>query len=184
MKNFLKVFFCIILLLSLLTSCNNNTTEKDDPEKYGHTTPIINFSVTQYFPHDTTSFTEGLLVHNGQLIESTVSPEDLKQTSSLIGIVDLKTGKIDKKIELDKTKYFGEGIVILNGKMYQLTYKNKTGFIYDANSFKRIGKFSYPNAEGWSLTTNGSQLIMSDGTDSLTFLRPEDLRQSKILRVT
>ena len=129
-----------------MVSCENNT--EVHIKSIHPATPIINFSVTKYFPHDTSSFTEGLLVHDGKLFESTGSPEDLKQTKSLIGILDLATGKIDKKIELDKTKYFGEGIVILNNKIYQLTYKNKIGFIYNAKSFKPIGKFSYSNAEG------------------------------------
>ncbi len=87
-------------------------------------------------------------------------------------VVDnLSTGNFDKKVELDKTKYFGEGIVFLNNKLYQITYKSQIGFIYDAKAFKQIGTFKYSNTEGWSLTTDGISLIMSDGTDKLTFFK-------------
>lgn len=173
----------VTLALFLLCRCSNNAEIKS-AESSPSKIPIINYTVIKYFPHDTSLFTEGLVVHKGQLYESTGSPEELKQTKSLIGITDLSTGKFSKKVELDRTKYFGEGIVILNDKMYQLTYKNKVGFIYDANSFKAIGKFNYPNAEGWSLTTDGTNLIMSDGTDRLTFLHPSNLQAYKSLPVT
>ncbi len=179
----MKRLWVVTLALCLLYGCSGNPeavyTESSNPK-----VPIINYTVTKYFPHDTTSYTEGLIVHNGQLYESTGSPQEIKQTKSLIGIIDLSTGKINKKVELDRTKYFGEGIVILNDKIYQLTYKNKTGFIYDANSFRQINKFVYSNSEGWSLTTNGTDLIMSDGTDHLTFLNPENLQSYKTLMVT
>jgi glutamine cyclotransferase len=178
------VIFPVILLLSLLDSCDSDNNEKDYSESTNPKTALINFTVINYFPHDTTLFTEGLLVHNGQLLESTGSPEYLKQTKSLIGIVELNTGKIDKKVELDKSKYFGEGIVVLKNKIYQVTYKNKTGFIYDVKSFRRIGTFNYANSEGWGLTTDGTDLIMSDGTDHLTFIKPETMQPYKTLPVT
>jgi glutamine cyclotransferase len=94
-------------------------------------------------------YTEGLLVHNGQLFESTGSPDTSRK--SLIGISDLKTGKFIKKVALTDTSLFGEGIVFFKDKLYQLTYKNKTGFIYDAGTFKRTGQFTYANKEGWGL---------------------------------
>ena len=90
----------------------------------------------------------------------------------------------EKKIELDKKIYFGEGISFINNKLYQLTYKNQEGFIYDASSFRQIGKFTYSNKEGWSLTSNGKELIMSDGTDHLTFLDPSTLKPMRILKIT
>ncbi len=179
----MKKLLIFPLVLCLLLSCSNNSETKST-ESSSQKILIINYTVTKYFPHDVTSYTEGLIVHDGQLYESTGSPEELKQTKSLIGIIDLNTGKIDKKIELDRTKYFGEGIVILKDKMYQVTYTNKTGFIYDIKSFKQIGKFNYSNKEGWGLTTNGTDLIMSDGTDSLTFIPPENLHSYKTLVVT
>jgi len=168
-----------------LASCNDNesTTAKTQID-VTPTTPQINYTVTKEFPHDTSLFTEGFLFHNGALYESTGSPPELPFAKSLIVIDDLSTGNFDKKIELDKSKYFGEGIVFLNGKLFQLTYKNQIGFIYDAKTFKQIGNFKYLNTEGWSLTTDGKNLIMSDGTDKLTFLSPESLTPIKVLSVT
>ncbi len=174
-----------LALMCILYSCSNNSKEPEQNiTEPSLTTPVINYTVTKYFPHDTTLFTEGLLIHDGQLFESTGSPEELIQTKSLIGTIDLTTGRTHKKVELDKTKYFGEGIVFFKDKLYQLTYKNKIGFIYDAKSFKQLGTFHYSNEEGWSLTTDGLNLIMSDGTDKLTFLNPENLQPVKTLGVT
>lgn len=170
-------------LLLCLVSCDKVTKQAErSPEST--MAPAISYSVKNTLPHDTLSFTEGLLVYNGQLFESTGSPDELIKTRSQFGIVDPKTGKIDTKGELDRRKYFGEGIVILNGKLYQLTYKNKTGFIYDANTFRKIGQFSYTNTEGWGLTTNGRHLIMSDGSSTLTYLSPDSLRPVKRLKVS
>lgn len=169
----------------LFYSCTGNT-KSSEPQTGDPASgiPVINYSVAASFTHDTTLFTEGFLIHDGKLFESTGSPGDLPQTRSLVGVIDLTTGKMDKKIELDKAKYFGEGIVFLNNKLYQLTYKNQVGFIYDAKSFKQIDTFSYLNAEGWSLTTDGTNLIMSDGTASLTFISPDSLKPVKAITVT
>lgn len=138
--------------------------------------------MTNFFPHDTTLFTEGFLFRDGLLYESTGSP-DFPRTKSMIGTMNLVTGKFDKRIELDK-KYFGEGISFANGKLFQLTYKNQIGFIYDAKSFKKIGEFKYNNLEGWSLTTNGKDLIMSDGTSNLTIIDPGSCKPIRTLSVT
>jgi glutamine cyclotransferase len=146
--------------------------------------PFIQYSVTQAYPHDTSLFTEGLLFHNGKMYESTGSPAELPHIRSLIGVTDIPSGAFTKKIEIDRSQYFGEGIVFLKDKLYQLTYKNQLGFIYDAKSFKQIGKFSYANKEGWGMTTDGTHLILSDGTDALTYLDPAGLTPAKSLRVT
>src|SRR5690606_697823 len=110
--------------------------------------------------------------------------DDMKKARSLIGKMDLKTGEMDVKVELDKTKYFGEGIAILNNKLYQLTYKNRQDFIYDAKTFKRLGEFSYKNLEGWGLTTDGKHIIMSDGTSVITFIDPASMQPVKTINVT
>jgi Glutamine cyclotransferase len=181
MRQLLISIFSIILLNSCSDSSTNPGSETSESTP---ATPVINYAVTHYFAHDTSLFTEGFLFHDGHLFESTGSPEELPQTKSTIGISDLTTGKFDPKIEIDKSKYFGEGIVFLNNKLYQLTYKNQAGFIYDAKSFKEIGQFKYSNTEGWSLTTDGTNLIMSDGTSSLTYLDPIKLTPVKALKVT
>lgn len=129
-----------------------------------------NFEVVNSYPHDINSFTEGLFFYDGILYESTGSPKELTNTESVIGILNLKTGLIDVKSKLDKNIYFGEGITKCGDKLYQLTYKNRIGFIYDFKTFKLIDKFNYPNEEGWGLTSNKDTLIMSDGTNKLSYI--------------
>lgn len=182
MKNKLSLVFILPLFLSACSETNNNPpAESTTPP--AAVVPSISYSFKEHQPHDTTSFTEGFLVKDGQLYESTGSPQDLLFTRSVFGPVD-KTGKINVKGELDRNKYFGEGIVILKDKLYQLTYKNRQGFVYDAKTFKKIKDFSYNNAEGWGLTTDGTYLIMSDGTSTLTYLDPESLAVVKTVNVT
>jgi glutamine cyclotransferase len=176
----------IVLSVSfLLYSCKDETPTSET--KTPGTAPamkVIHYAVTNSFPHDTTLYTEGFLFHEGKLYESTGSPDQLPQTRSLIGTVDLATGKTEIKIVLDRTKFFGEGIVFFKDKLYQLTYKNRMGFIYDARSFKQTGTFNYSNAEGWGLTADGTALIMSDGTAKLTCLHPDSLKPVRTITVT
>jgi glutaminyl-peptide cyclotransferase len=181
----MKLFFVISIVLTTMISCSINPgpTVKDDTAPKSATS-LINYSVKKFYPHDTNLYTEGLLIHAGQLFESTGSPDDHPQTKSVIGIIDLNSGKMDKKVEIDKAKYFGEGIVILNGRMFQLTYTSQVGFIYDIKSFKQVGRFSYANSQGWSLTTNGKDIIMSDGTDQLTFMDSATLKPVNKLSIT
>lgn len=180
----MKIFFAFIMLATFCTGCSENSTMKTPAKEPSTTVPVINYAVTKFFPHDTKLYTEGLLVHEGKLFESTGSPDELPQTKSLIGIIDLSTGKMDVKVEIEQKKYFGEGIVILNNKLYQLTYTSQVGFIYDLSSFKRIGQFNYANKQGWSLTTNGKEIIMSDGTYKLTYLDTASLKPVRTLAVT
>lgn len=176
-----------LLAVSLVafSSCNNDQSNSTTTETVAvPAAPLINYSVVNQYPHDASLFTEGFLFYNGTLYESTGSPKDLPLTKSLVVAHNLSNGHFDTKVELDKTKYFGEGIVFLNDKLYQLTYKNQTGFIYDAKTFKKTGDFKYSNIEGWGMTTDGTSLIMSDGTDKLTYLNPQTLKQEKIISVT
>jgi glutaminyl-peptide cyclotransferase len=176
-----------IFTFILFTGCNNADV-REPADKAGmmgnNEPPLINYSVIRAYPHDTTSFTEGLLVHDGDLYESTGYTEEYPNSRSLFGTVDLKTGKIQPKVEIDKKKYFGEGIVFLDGKVYQLTYKTKIGFVYDAKTFKKIGEFTFPSSEGWGMTTDGKYLIMSDGTSNINYLDPNNFKLVKTLAVT
>jgi glutamine cyclotransferase len=164
-----------VLLLVVVAStflCFSCETEKKEEA----ITPMLEYSVRSTMPHDVNSFTQGLVIHQGQLYESTG-----QEGSSWIGIVDIKTGAADRKVELP-VAYFGEGITILNNKVYQLTWKNKTGFIYDLKTFKQTGTFSYPG-EGWGITHDNKNLIMSDGTSRLTYLDTVTLKPVKTLEV-
>jgi glutamine cyclotransferase len=184
----IKKFYLLLGVTLVLISCNekkgtDTVTQTTDVTVKKPAATTLTYTLLNTFPHDTTSFTEGLLMHNGELFESSGAPEYLKQTRSMFGTVDLKTGKISVKGELDRNKYFGEGIAVLNNKLYQLTYENQTGFIYDATTFKGIGQFTYKNKEGWGLTTDGTSLIMSDGTSDLTYLDPNNQNVIKTLNV-
>lgn len=140
------------------------------------TEDLIPYTVVKIFPHDPTSFIQGLTIHQGRLFEST------GQDNSWISEVDIATGKHDKKIILDK-KYFGEGICILNNKLYQLTWQNHIGFVYDLKTFNKLNEFSYDH-EGWGITHNGKNLIVSDGTNQLHFLDTLTLKEISSLTVT
>lgn len=159
----------IIIILCSIFACNSSNGDVNlYQEEKG--IPEIKYSVVRTLPHSTTSFTEGLLFHKGVLYESTGSPKSLPQTKSHFGILDSTNGEIIVKSKLNKNHYFGEGITIFNDKIYQLTYKKQKCFIYDINTNNKIGEFNYPNQEGWGLTNDGSYLIMSDGTNHLTFI--------------
>lgn len=162
--------------LFLLAACNSNTTEVTPTIPVESAPPAIGFSVINTYPHDTGFYTEGLEFHDGVLYESSGSgsaeTEGAKSPyPSAFGIVDLKTGKVDRKVSLDNALYFGEGITILNGKIYQLTWQNHKGYIYDAKTYKKLQEFSYPG-EGWALTHDSTHLIMSDGSSNLQFIDP------------
>jgi glutamine cyclotransferase len=174
------------LPLLLLAACGNHEENKATSlTAAASDVPTLDFSVGDVHRHDTASYTEGLLFHDHQLFESSgANPDDPAYRRSMVGILDMSTGRIDKKVELDKNNYFGEGIAFFKNRLYQLTYKNQTGFIYDAATYKRVDSFRYRNAEGWALTTDSNDLIMSDGTSTLTWLDPVTCKPVKTLAVT
>ncbi len=180
MKSAKKIISLSVIVCSIVSCSSCETKVEKDPKTIPPVVeekpviPVLEYTIANTLPHDTTAFTEGLLIHDNKLFESTGSPDNMPELKSVLGIVDMKTGKLDAKVELDKKAYpFGEGMVILNGKIYQVTYKEQTGFIYDVKTFKKIGQFNYSNKEGWGLTTDGTHIIMSDGTNNLTYFDAE-----------
>nr|WP_315246161.1 glutaminyl-peptide cyclotransferase [uncultured Flavobacterium sp.] len=128
---------------------------------------LLKYKIVNTFPHDTASFNEGLEFHNDTLYESTG-----QYGTSYVRKYDYKTGKIYKQVDLDK-KYFGEGITILDGKLYQLTWQQKTGFIYNAKTLKLEKSFSYDKEiEGWGMTNDGKYIYRSDGTEKIWKMDP------------
>jgi glutamine cyclotransferase len=125
------------------------------------------YQVVKEYPHDVAAYTQGLQYVDGVLYEGTGN-----YGTSSIRRVTLETGEVDKIRDLDQS-LFGEGITVLGQRIYQLTYKSQVGFIYDKESFQEIQKVYYLNREGWGLTNNGEELIMSDGTNIIYFLDPE-----------
>lgn len=176
----------LALMISLVISgCNGTDNEDDSSAENLDVIPApttLTYQIVNQFKHDTSAFTEGLTFHDGKLFESTGSPDSGVSTSGTwIGSIDLNTGKYDKKIEMGKS-VFGEGITFLNGKLYQLTYREGKGYVYEAKTFKKLREFSY-KGEGWGLTNDGTNLIMSNGTSNLYYLSPDSLRFIKMLAV-
>lgn len=139
--------------------------------------PTYGYKVVRSYPHDTTAFTEGLFIKDGFLYEST----GLTGQSS-IRKLRLETGEVLKKVDLPP-EFFGEGIVYWENRLIALTWQTQRGFVFDLESFKPVDRFTYPG-EGWGLTRNDHELIMSDGTAELRFLDPKTLRETRRLRVT
>ncbi|MCU0424743.1 MAG: glutaminyl-peptide cyclotransferase [Candidatus Kapabacteria bacterium] len=139
--------------------------------------PVYSVEVLRTIPHDTQAFTQGLAFDNGELYESTG-----QYGSSSLRKLDPQTGKVLKKASVDAA-YFAEGMVVVGGKAYQLTWQSGIGFIYDSKTFRQERTFSY-FGEGWGLSYDGESLIMSDGTSSLRFLDVDSLLIRKMLPVT
>lgn len=184
----MKKYVCPFIALVVLAACNNNPTPVTSDTPAAGEPPRIGYTVANVYPHDTAFFTEGFEFHEGQLFESSGSGnsgdgEDKPAYPSAFGILNLKTGKVDVKASLDNKAFFGEGITFFKGKIYQLTWKNEKGFVYDAKTFKKLQEFSY-QGQGWSLTHDSTRLIMSDGSSNIRFLDPNTLRVISILGVT
>lgn len=137
----------------------------------------MTYQVINNYPHLKTSYTQGLVYLNGYLYEGTGENGHSKLLKT-----DIKSGKALQTFSLED-KYFGEGITILNYKIYQLTYKAQKGFVYDLNTFAVIDSFQYKSKEGWGLTNDGTYLIMSDGSNVLTWLNPDDFSVVKKIQV-
>ena len=138
--------------------------------------PIYTYQVVNSWPHDRGAFTQGLIYHEGELLEST----GLNGRSSLRR-VELQTGKVLQQVNVPY-QYFAEGLALLNGKLFQLTWQNHKGFVYDLNSFKFEKEFSY-QGEGWGLTSDGQNLIMSDGTSQIRFVDPVTFEVKRTINV-
>jgi glutamine cyclotransferase len=169
-----------------LLACKN---ESNDSSSTGSSPALsdpaaLSYSVINALPHDTTAYTEGLLFHDGQLYESTGHTDSYPSSQSQFGPVDLKTGKITTKVHLDNSKYFGEGISFLDGKVFQLTLDSpRVCFVYDAKTFRKLNEYPL-NSQGWGLTTDGTSLIRSDGSSNLYYHDPSNFKLIKILGVT
>lgn len=181
-------YFQAALLIVLTSSFSCNSIEKpqnqdDKPKNAAPIPPSIGFSVVKTYPHDETYFTEGLEFHEGRLLESSGGNNDESPFPSAAGIADLRTGKVDTRVNLDTRTYFGEGITVFGNTLYQLTWKNGIAFTYDIHTFKKTGELRIPTPEGWGLTHDTASLIMSDGSSNLYFLNPGTLQIKYTLSV-
>ncbi|HLL73139.1 MAG TPA: glutaminyl-peptide cyclotransferase [Pyrinomonadaceae bacterium] len=140
------------------------------------TVPTYTYKVKNSWPHDRRAYTQGLIFRDGVLWESTG-----QYGSSSLRKVELKTGKVIKQISVP-SKYFAEGMTVFHNKVFQLTWQEHKGFIYDPETFEKQGEFDY-TGEGWGLTHDGQSLIMSDGTNQIRFLDPATLKTTRTVSV-
>lgn len=173
--------YLLLGLLLFISACKNEpqqgaaTTATDSNEV--PLPAIMSYDIVNQYPHSTEAFTEGLEFRDGFLYESVgqYRYSDIRKT-------ELKTGKVLASTKMED-RYFGEGMTILNGKIYQLTYREGKGFIYDLATLKQTGTFTFNAPEGWGMTNNGSQLIFDDGSDVLHFIDPGTFKEVKQLHV-
>ena len=139
---------------------------------------IYSYEIINTYPHDITSYTQGLEFYKGELFESTGQYNESKLRK-----VDYKTGDVLKNIDL-KNGYFGEGLTVLDDKIYQLTWQADTGFIYDVNTFKKLNIFRYNNSkEGWGICNDGKSLYKSDGTEKIWILNTTTVSEDDKIEV-
>lgn len=177
-----------LLLISavLFASCGNspaipkNTPANNTAPKAA--VPAYAYDIVKTHPHDPAAFTQGLVFHNGFIYEGTGGSDysSVKSASS-IRKVDIETGKVLQKQELTG-QYFGEGITIHNDKVYQVTWKEKTAFVYNLSDFKQVKEFRY-SGDGWGLTDDGDVLYLSDGTHVIRVLDPETFEVKRTIVV-
>ena len=166
------VLLSLVLLSLIAAACNRGGgNAPSNPVGSG------GYELVKTYPHSRDAYTQGLIFHEGKLIESTG-----REGKSSVRRVDIETGDVLQKVSLP-FEYFGEGLTLLNGKIYQLTWQHQTGFIYDPVSFDKLGEFKY-FGEGWGLTNDGQQLILSDGSHRLRFIDPSTFQVKKVLSVT
>ncbi len=139
--------------------------------------PVYGYEVVNTFPHDASAFTQGLVFHDGALVESTGI-----EGSSTLRRVELQTGRVLQKVDVPRY-FFAEGLTLFGGKLYQLTWKGAKGFVYDPQTFQKTGEFPY-EGEGWGLTHDADSLILSDGSDRLRFIDPNDFKVKRTISVT
>lgn len=172
-----------VIAAIFLISCNSsNTPDHDSDIETPHVTiappQTISFNIISQYPHDTSAYTQGLEIYKGKLYEATGDYEN-----SSLRITDRKTGKVEKIHVMGSDQIFGEGITIFNNKIYQLTWQSKIAYLYDANNIdKPIKTFDWPY-EGWGITHNDKELIVSDGTSNIYFVDPETFKVKSTIAV-
>ncbi len=162
MKQFIRMGLPLLLAL-LCTGCSARVKQ-------------YKIEVVKEYTHDTKAYTQGLFFQDGRFYESTGQFGE-----SSFREVELETGKVLSRMDFQQ-KYFAEGSVMLDGRLYILTWLNKVAFVYDASTLEYKQTYSYPR-EGWGLTTDGKSLIASDGSSRLYFLSPE-FKQERSVNVT
>lgn len=164
MKQFAFLIFNALVCQGCADRGSNSSHLTDAPVEAARS-----YQVRMRLVHDPAAFTQGLVYYGGSLLESTGGDH------SWIAEYEVETATYETRVELSPS-YFGEGITVLKDKLYQLTWKNKVGFVYDVNTFEKIGEFAY-DFEGWGITHDGRHLIISDGTETLHYFDTASLSE-------
>ncbi len=187
--NFMRLYF-FIFIVTIATACggasNNsnsvnvtvnktNSNAADTANKTSAPAPVYTYEIVKSYPHDPEAFTQGLIFRDGVLYESTG-----EYGESSLRKVDLNTGKVLQKYDVPED-FFAEGLTFLNDKFYQLTWQDNIAFVYDTD-FKLLKEMRYPG-DGWGLTNDGTNLIMSDGTHVLRVVNPENFQTVRTVSV-
>ncbi|MEQ1605358.1 MAG: glutaminyl-peptide cyclotransferase [Pyrinomonadaceae bacterium] len=138
--------------------------------------PVYGYEIVKAYPHDGNAFTQGLVFHKGFLYESTG-----EYGESTLRKVEIETGKVHQKVDIPKSD-FAEGITLLDGKIYQITWREGICRVFDVNDLKLIREFNY-QGEGWGITNDGTNLYMTDSTHVMRILNPETFKSSKMIAV-
>jgi len=165
------------LMLTIVFACNTaiNNNSVDKESTIAAPTPL-SYDIIKIYPHDTTSYTQGLEWYDNKIIEGTGL-----EGKSILHILDSNMKPIGKNVKLDK-EYFGEGTTLFQDKIFQLTWKNHKVFVYDAKTLKKINELYWPY-EGWGLTHNDTSLIVSTGESNIYFVDPVHFTIQKTLGV-
>lgn len=177
----MKTILIVFTIFIVLSCANEKQAEMHEPKQLQKSSVAeVNkrtVRIENTFPHDTSAFTQGLVVRNGFFYETTG-----RNGMSSIRKVEIATGKVLKKEALE-AQYFGEGMTVLRGSAYMLTWMNQAGLIYDINTLKQTGRFAY-SGEGWGLTTDGKQLFKSNGSNIISVHNPENFQFVRNINVT
>ena len=173
----LIIFFAILTGGVSCTLLTNQPQAEVVPAVPEPLAPTLGYEVLATLPHDPSCYTQGLVIDEGVFYESCglYGQSSLRKVYPADGVVQVET-------DLD-ANYFAEGLVLLEGKLYQLTWKENTGFVYDASTLELLNTFHY-QTQGWGLTTDGSALILSDGTNTLYWLDPGTMQVVRQVNVS
>ena len=170
-----QAYILLVLLTTALFACNSDNTDANNENAIAAPT-ALSYELIKVYPHDTSSYTQGLEWNGNKLIESTGL-----EGKSVLQILDSNMKPLGNKVKLDK-EYFGEGSTLFQDKIYQLTWKTHKVFVYDAKTLKKTNELYRPD-EGWGLTHNDTSLIVSTGESNIYFVNPIDFSIQKTLGV-
>ena len=177
----------LFLFIAIASSCgggstNTNTSPKPDPKPDPKPATVSSFEIVKEYKHDSGAFTQGLVFHNGYLYEGT-GGSVLAGGDYLSSLrkVELESGKVLKKKDLPKD-IFGEGIVVLKDKIYQLTWHAGIAYEYSLSDFKLLKEHRY-DGQGWGLTTDGTNLIQSNGSHEIRIIEPSEFKTTRKIYV-